>query len=801
MRIERITIHDFRGIRELQLPVQAENLVVWGPNGSGKSTVVDAVDFVLTGRIRRLTGPGTGAIHLGQHGPHIDSEPDESWVELVVTHDEDGAPVTLRRSLAQPSHLDVQPPEAKPHISPVLEIAGRGQHILTRREILNYITAEAGDRAQRIQQLLNAGEIEQLRRNLVRLANTAEVSLGQATAGVRTAEGDLQEILNTRNVDVEVLLTRINELRGTLEAEPLGDLDPEAVLPPGTLEDSSGTEGWLSDLRRLARILEPERVDGAISRDTRLASILEAVRADPVLAHAVEHRGLLEAGQRLIDESGACPLCGYEWPSGVLTTKIEERLEAAEAAAAQYKELQQLTTELQRYVGAALVACERLEGQPHGLPLDEWLKALIEARDALQEPLRTYDISEPAVTTAVNASPSAEEIQSAIEAHGGARTESPLQTARDTLVRASDAFKRLERARAQDAAARVTETRARLLLDRFVTARDSVLEELYDGVRDRFVALYKFIHHDDEGDFTAEFAPSGAGVDLTVDFHARGAHPPHALHSEGHQDSMGLCLFLALAERFSQHELDIVILDDVVMSVDAGHRRRISQLLADQFADKQLLITTHDRTWASQLRTDGVVTRSKTLEFHNWSLEAGPFVQGAGEEWDEIVNSLDAGDVPAAAAKLRRTLEQVASQLCEQLEAKVTYKSTFRWDLGELLPSAFGRFKDLLKDGKAVANAHNDEETMQALRDLDSTAGQIYGRTNAEQWAVNAAVHYNSWVNLSPADFRPVLEAFIDLVAVFRCTRCREFVYLVSDGPNPQNLRCRCNTVNINLVR
>ena len=51
----------------------------------------------------------------------------------------------------------------------------------------------------------------------------------------------------------------------------------------------------------------------------------------------------------------------------------------------------------------------------------------------------------------------------------------------------------------------------------------------------------------------------GAGVDFKVDFHGRGVNPPNALHSEGHQDSMGICLYLSLAERLTKGFIDIII--------------------------------------------------------------------------------------------------------------------------------------------------------------------------------------------------------------------------------------------------
>lgn len=56
IQVESLTIAEFRGIRSLSLNLQRRNFAVCGSNGTGKSGVVDALEFVLTGTISRLTG-------------------------------------------------------------------------------------------------------------------------------------------------------------------------------------------------------------------------------------------------------------------------------------------------------------------------------------------------------------------------------------------------------------------------------------------------------------------------------------------------------------------------------------------------------------------------------------------------------------------------------------------------------------------------------------------------------------------------------------------------------------------------
>ena len=56
IRIESITIKEFRGIRNLTLDFKGKSFGICGPNGTGKSGVIDALEFGLTGNVSRLSG-------------------------------------------------------------------------------------------------------------------------------------------------------------------------------------------------------------------------------------------------------------------------------------------------------------------------------------------------------------------------------------------------------------------------------------------------------------------------------------------------------------------------------------------------------------------------------------------------------------------------------------------------------------------------------------------------------------------------------------------------------------------------
>lgn len=133
MKLIELEITDVRGIRHLLLSPEGRNVVVWGPNGAGKSAVVDALDFLLTGRMSRLVGPGTAGISLSRHGPHVDSTAEAARVRGILSIPGMGR-VEMARCIAHPSTLEVQD-ELRAQLEPILAVAQKGQHVLTRREI------------------------------------------------------------------------------------------------------------------------------------------------------------------------------------------------------------------------------------------------------------------------------------------------------------------------------------------------------------------------------------------------------------------------------------------------------------------------------------------------------------------------------------------------------------------------------------------------------------------------------------------------------------------------------------------
>ena len=821
MRLLSLNVQNVRGLTELQLTLDGKNIVIWGPNGAGKSCVVDAIDFVFTGKVSRLMGEGTAGISLVRHGPHIDHDPQSAIVTAKIQLEGIPEPFDIKRCMARPNDLEC-PDEAKASLANVSDLMRRGGVILTRRDILRFVATEAGTRADEIQELLNLKEIDEIRSSLYRARTELTRDEKNAQSAIKTAKAEVNVTLGMSQYSDEALHEVVRASRRTLGAVPLDAHDSAGfkagLTPPVSREAGAPSfnrihfEGVLKYIRELTHL---DSVNALEKSDKDLRMYIANLIANPQLLAELEHLELTTYAVRLVDDSTVkCPVCGASWPEGHLKTHLEAKITTAKAAKAARKKILEYSDSLAtpaRNLHANVDALRNTVSTTHvGVTLrqeletlDSWLNAINALLAALSRPIDLYlDCGFSSSDVARMLAPESlsdllHRVEIAVQAELPAPT--PEQTAWDTLTQLEVNVRALENRRRERDVADLYLSRSKALLSAYESARDAVLGDLYRRVVNRFVAFYRFLHDHEGTRFGARLQPKGAALNFEVDFLGRGAHPPNALHSEGHQDSMGICLFLALNEELAKRQPTLVVFDDVVMSVDSGHRKDLCRLLKDQFPDCQFVITTHDKTWAKQLKQERVVEPDRVIEFTGWTVDTGPRTHQQLDLWVAIQADLDRNNIPDAAFKLRRGSEDFFENVCDVLGAEVTYNSGMQWQLDDWLPAAMRRHQTLLKRARRTASSWDDEGAIVKLIELESIRKQVYGRIFVDQWAINASVHFNNWENMTRQDFSPVVDAFSDLHALFVCSRCGRLLEKLPRKGADGVVKCPCGTVNWNL--
>jgi hypothetical protein len=575
----------------LKLGLGKKNFGICGPNGTGKSGVVDAIEFALTGNITRLTGQGTSGITVRSHAPHVDGRdrPEKSRVALNVYIPSLKKKVAIERHVGDPSHPTVTPSQGDV-LDTLAELGRHPEFALSRREIIKYVITPPGARSKEVQALLRLDSIEQLRLSLKKIENLCNREMSRFDSEVRQAELQLKSALGIPHLKRESILAAASQRRSLLQLEPISELRRDTSLAGGILSPERTSSippqipkrQALNEMDRLIELLsgaEPKEItDG---REAALAT-LQTLLGNPSLLRNLERQDFLRSGRDLIDDD-ACPLCDTEWDPEELRSHITAKLDTAREATALRHSVEvavapfaNILAELESLAGSLMAASKRLPPTDDVGAIAGWLATLAKKRERLtgikniEEII--HEISEHFPQGNKRTLDAISDLRKRAE---NLPEPSSQEEAKQYLVICNERLDvyRLARRNYELWVQRLH--LATQLLSIYNETSNSALNKIYKDVEQDFSRFYRFINREDEATFEGKLTPSLGKLGFDVDFYGRGFFPPGAYHSEGHQDGMGLCLYLALMRHTLRQQFTFAVLDDVLMSVDTGHRREV----------------------------------------------------------------------------------------------------------------------------------------------------------------------------------------------------------------------------------
>lgn len=269
-------------------------------------------------------------------------------------------------------------------------------------------------------------------------------------------------------------------------------------------------------------------------------------------------------------------------------------------------------------------------------------------------------------------------------------------------------------------------------------------------------------------------------IDVALKFYGKEQNSPRLTLSEGYRNSLGLCIFLAMAKLESEYDRPL-FLDDVVVSFDRNHRGMIVELLQEEFSERQVVIFTHDRDWFSELR--------RQLNAKDWSFQVllpyeSPEV---GIRWSHNATTFDDArallrDRPDSAGNdARKIMDNELAAVAEKLKIKLPY---LRGDKNDHRMAA-----DFLE--RIIVDA---KKCLQK-RAVDGSYRQEEGELRKLEEAYRLLI---SWGNRGSHTFdvvRPeamkLIDACEEAVSVFRCQACHRNIWM-AHAENQEWVQCQC---------
>ena len=262
-------------------------------------------------------------------------------------------------------------------------------------------------------------------------------------------------------------------------------------------------------------------------------------------------------------------------------------------------------------------------------------------------------------------------------------------------------------------------------------------------------------------------------LELSADFYTKSGITPQSVYSESHLDTLGICVFIALAKKYGAAN-SILILDDVVMSVDENHLDRFIGLLhdeADNFA--HIIITTHYRPWKDRYRYNRAPSyKVHFVELRPWSLGNGIRVQNGKLAIDELrqaLNDQNYFDRQKITSISGIILENILDYLSVLFECRVPRKAKNDYQLRELLDCISKKLMDTLKVEHLEKSAIGKYDGLTVLKtvDLKTSLNNIKQLAIIRNW-VGAHFNYDG-SSVSDADVEEFGKLTLELSELITC--------------------------------
>jgi recombinational DNA repair ATPase RecF len=244
---------------------------------------------------------------------------------------------------------------------------------------------------------------------------------------------------------------------------------------------------------------------------------------------------------------------------------------------------------------------------------------------------------------------------------------------------------------------------------------------------------------------------------------------PQEIFSEANLDLLAILIYLAVAKAsLKPSSALILVLDDVLQSVDAAHRVRTAEHILREFGDWQIIFTAHDRLWFEQLKQIFANSRMDVipLVLDEWRFDGGPLIKGIQRSSSaELSWVIGNGEPPTIAAKAGQILEQDVQELSWTLPVKIDRRRDDRYELGILWPRVCSALSK-----STLASITEEVNRWFVLRNL-------------------VGAHYNEWASSAErSDIIAFANSVLALHSSIYCGECMTFVSNLGNG----NYSCRC---------
>lgn len=662
----QLNIEYLRGsVVPFSLPFEkGKNLtIIYGENGTGKSTICDAFEFLGKGKVGSLENRGLGKTNrywysLGKKLTDI---------SVTLTSADSACRATISNN-----DVLVNPFDARPRVE-----------VLRRSQILALIEATPGERYEAIRRFIDVSGVEASEATLRQLIMDLTKGREVAVARVQENEDEIRRSWETAgklgqdaiawadgetNRDVDIFNSEINALNA-LQAAYSRLTDYPVRL--GSAEQTLMTS---QDAASIARKSVDEAIQN-ISRDAgEMVAVLQAAR-DYLVKYPLP---------------SVCPVCESSDKTVDLANRVAQRLNdfsSLRTAQAQATMSEQSVRRVEQQLQTL-----RENAAEHAAAFEKCRAGQVWPSDIeLPQSSAPGDPSTLQVWLVETSRLPSEWKKAEAARHDKKQSVSNLKKAlniwRDNTQSQKDLDRLLPRLQS---ALEIMEEERRRFTDDVLSNISGEIGRIYEAV------------HPGEGlnKISLELDPKKrASLEIGASFCGQDT-PPQAYFSDSHLDTLGLCVFLALST-LDQPENTILILDDVLASVDEPHVERLIEMLYSEATKfRHCVITTHYRPWKQKLRWGWLQNgQCQFVELTKWTASNGLTLIRSVPDIERLRQLLveSPPNPQLVCAKAGVILEAALDFLTLHYECAVPRRAGSFYTLGDLLPAIDKKLREALR--------------------------------------------------------------------------------------------------------
>jgi hypothetical protein len=303
------------------------------------------------------------------------------------------------------------------------------------------------------------------------------------------------------------------------------------------------------------------------------------------------------------------------------------------------------------------------------------------------------------------------------------------------------------------------------------------VQKVLDDVADECQKLYSQIHLGESLELKAlRLDPKTKGsLHQEAAFEGFEDVPPQAYFSDSHLDTLGLCFWIAVVKSSTKGDA-IIVLDDVLTSIDAAHLERVVDLLiAESNVFNQVIATTHSRTWLDWYRF-GRVASNKThiIELARWRRARGIFPVKSEPAVEELLRLLAAPklDRQGVSSKAGLLLEQAFDYLTKRYKCAVPRSLIDSYELQDLCDGV-AKLAKVLKIRRPVLDSEGREKSPPETEEVSVKA--VYDKISGGTFIRNqVGAHFNpDGAGISDANIEAFGRRAAEFVSSLICPLCR----------------------------